>query len=67
MKTDCREEENTVGIIHSIISLCRVLSYRNLGSREIAAALERLRQDEDVKTVMGVVDINYDFLDAAEN
>lgn len=52
--TDCRTEESiTVGLIDAIISISRVLRYRNLkDSNAVKEALKDLRQDKDLYYVM---------------
>ena len=46
--TDCRSEIGiTVGIIDSIITLCRLLSGRDMSGDEVAQALQDLRHDEN--------------------
>jgi hypothetical protein len=51
--TDCRSEDGiTVGLIDSIISICRVLKDRNFDSKEISESLHDLRQDEDFNHLM---------------
>ena len=50
--TDCRSEEGiTVGLIDAIISICRVLSERDLSPPAVREAIEDLRTDEDVGSI----------------
>lgn len=52
--TDCRSEEGvTVGLIDSIISIMRILVHRDMDAKCVQEALKDLREDEDVKTVLG--------------
>lgn len=52
--TDCRSDEGvTVGLIDSIISIMRVLVHRDMDAECVREALKDLREDEDVKTVLG--------------
>lgn len=51
--TDCRSETGvTVGLIDSLITICRVLKQRDLASPEVQEALLDLRSDEDIAMVM---------------
>ena len=51
--TDCRSEEGiTAGLIDSLISICRVLSKRDLHSFSVQQALADFISDEDVNTVI---------------
>ena len=46
--TDCRTEEGiTVGLVDSIITICRVIKDRDLDLPEVKKALNDLYQDED--------------------
>jgi hypothetical protein len=48
--TDCRTEEGvTVGLIDSLITICRILRRRDLSSPAIQEALKDLAQDEDLR------------------
>lgn len=52
-ETDCRSEEGvTVGLIDSLISICRVLSKREMNTKSIQEALCDLSTDEDVNKVL---------------
>ncbi len=51
--TDCRTTEGvTVGIIDSIITLCRLLVERDLTTPAAKEALRDLRSDDDVLAVV---------------
>ena len=51
--TDCREEIGiTVGLIDSIITQCRILSKRDLTSKEVKEAFKDLQDDEDLKFIL---------------
>lgn len=53
IKTDCKEEiGNTVGLIDSIITQCRLLRKRKLDSKEVKEALQDLMDDEDLKFIL---------------
>ena len=46
--TDCRTEEGiTVGLIDTLITVCRVLRHRDLSDKEVKEALKDLSSDED--------------------
>lgn len=46
--TDCRSDEGvTVGLLDSVITLCRVLRGRDIASDAVQEALKDLAQDED--------------------
>ena len=52
INTNCRSENGiTVGLIDSVISICRVLKNRDLTSQEVSEALKDLQQDEDVSSL----------------
>lgn len=54
--TDCRSFDGvTVGLIDSIITSARVLSHRDKTSIAVREALADLREDEDVKNLMGIL------------
>lgn len=51
---DCRSEIGiTVGIVDSLITMCRLLALRDLSAAEVQEALKDLRQDEDLRKVIG--------------
>ena len=53
-KSDCRSPEGiTVGLIDSIITAARVLSYRQFTHAAVLEALKDLREDSDVKRLLG--------------
>lgn len=59
--TDCRSEEGvTVGLIDSLIFICRVLAKRNLAKKAVREALLDLSEDEDVNTVLGIARRTHD-------
>lgn len=50
---DCRSEKGiTIGLIDSIISICRILKDRNLNHEEVKEALKDLKSDEDLKFIL---------------
>lgn len=50
---DCRSEEGiTVGLIDSIISICRLLSKRDMEDISIKEALKDLSADEDFNFIL---------------
>ena len=50
--TDCRSEEGvTTGLVDALISICRILSKRDLSPPAVVEALKDLRSDEDVHHV----------------
>ena len=52
--TECRSETGvTVGLVDSLIFICRVLARRDLTATETTEALADLRADEDVAAVLG--------------
>jgi hypothetical protein len=52
MDTDCRSEVGiTVGLIDSLIFICRILSKRDLSNVSITEALLDLQSDEDIKEI----------------
>lgn len=52
--TDCRSEDGiTVGLIDGIIAIMRVLVHRDMDAECVREALKDLREDEDVKAVLG--------------
>lgn len=53
--TDCRDEIGiTVGLLDTLITVCRILKHRDLSSAEVLEALKDLRQDEDVSMIFAV-------------
>ena len=51
--TDCRSEVGiTVGIIDAIITLCRLLSGRDMSGDEVDQALQDLRHDGDFSSLL---------------
>lgn len=51
--TDCRSEEGvTVGLIDSLISICRVLATHDLDSYNASEALLDLIEDEDFNKIL---------------
>ncbi len=51
--TNCREENGiTVGLVDSLISICRILKKRDLSPKEVKEALKDLRADEDLDHVL---------------
>lgn len=55
--TDCRSPDGvTVGIIDSIIVLCRLLIGRDLSAFEIVEALKDLEADEDFNFLLQELD-----------
>ena len=51
--TDCRSEIGiTVGIIDAIITLCRLLSGRDMSGDEVDQALQDLRHDENFTNLL---------------
>lgn len=51
--TDCRSETGiTVGLVDSLISICRVLAARDLSAHEVQEALKDLRNDGDVVDII---------------
>jgi len=53
VSTDCRSEEGiTVGLVDSLISICRVLAKRNLEGFNVGWALCDLISDEDFNTIL---------------
>lgn len=58
--TNCRDETGiTVGLIDSLISICRILADRDLERAEVREALKDLREDGDFRKVAGVIDITF--------
>ena len=54
MSTDCRSEVGiTVGLIDTIITASRVLKERDLSDSEVQEALKDLREDWDMKSLLG--------------
>jgi hypothetical protein len=52
--TDCRSETGvTVGLIDAVITMVRLLTERDLSAPEVQEALKDLRQDEDLRKVLG--------------
>jgi hypothetical protein len=52
--TDCRSETGiTVGLIDAVITIVHLLAERDLSSPEVQEALKDLRQDEDLRKVLG--------------
>ena len=52
-QTDCRTDDGiTVGLIDAIISIARVLRYRDMSSVSVKEALADLRQDEDIAKIL---------------
>lgn len=52
-ETDCRSEVGiTVGLIDSLIVICRVLKSRNLSASEVKEALKDLSSDEDLMSIL---------------
>jgi DNA-binding CsgD family transcriptional regulator len=50
---DCRSETGiTVGLVDSLITMCRVLALRDLSAPEVREALKDLKQDEDLRKVL---------------
>lgn len=53
INSDCRTEDGiTIGLIDSIISIARVLKSRNFSSAEVNEAVNDLKQDEDLKSIL---------------
>lgn len=51
--SDCRSEDGvTIGLIDSIIYICRILAKRDMDSTEIKEALKDLGDDEDFQKVL---------------
>lgn len=54
-KSNCREIEGiTIGLIDSIISICRVLKDRDFKSFDVKEALKDLKNDEDLKKILNM-------------
>ncbi len=55
--TDCRTREGrNIGLMDSIIFICRVLADESLDSEGEKSALRDLRNDSDVKQILGLLD-----------
>lgn len=51
--SNCRSKDGiTIGLIDSIISICRVLKDRDFNSYDVREALKDLQNDEDLKTIL---------------
>lgn len=52
-RTDCKSEEGiTVGLIDSVISICRILATRDLSSPAVWEAIKDATCDEDVRKIV---------------
>jgi hypothetical protein len=58
IETDCRSDDGvTVGLVDSIIAICRVLARRDLGPPPVREALRDLATDEDLRAVLDAASI----------
>lgn len=54
--SDCRSENGiTMGLVDSLITICRILKVRNLSNSNVKQALKDLAEDEDFNFLVALL------------